>query len=125
MSWPLGVQTFTMRVNYNESNGLPDPTGGPTDDGYIAVAVKSVPQDPLCCTGPNVTDDGAPPPGADAGYLPLCCGFSRELFLFVWTAPVSCAVNHIRHVIFTGRLHAPVLTIRSCWCKQRAGSSMP
>ena len=48
-----------MRVDYNQSDGLPDPAPGPTDDGYIAVAVNSVPQDPLCCTGPNITDDGA------------------------------------------------------------------
>src|SRR5665811_423542 len=54
------AQTFTMRVNYNGSVDLPDPSPGPTDDGYIAVAVKSVPQDPLCCTGLNVTDGGLP-----------------------------------------------------------------
>ena len=32
---------------------------GPTDDGYIAVAVKSMPQDPLCCMGLNTSVPGA------------------------------------------------------------------
>ena len=52
-------QTYTMMVNYNDSNGRPDPTTGPTDDGYIAVAVKSTPQDPLCCMGLNTSVPGA------------------------------------------------------------------
>lgn len=48
-----------MAVNGNDT-GLPDPSPGPTDDGYIAVAVKSVPQDPFCCSGPEKEEDGAP-----------------------------------------------------------------
>lgn len=31
---------------------------GPTDDGYISVALKSTPQDPFCCSGPNKTELG-------------------------------------------------------------------
>lgn len=46
-----------MAVNGNDT-GLPDPSPGPTDDGYIAVAVKSVPQDPFCCDGPERQEDG-------------------------------------------------------------------
>lgn len=53
------IQTYTMMINSNDSNGRPDPTPGPTDDGYIAVAVKSMPQDPLCCAGQGTTEDGA------------------------------------------------------------------
>lgn len=52
------MQTFMMVINGNDT-GLPDPSPGPTDDGYIAVAVKSVPQDPLCCGGPEKLEDGA------------------------------------------------------------------
>lgn len=55
----LFAQTFMMAMNGNDT-GFPDPSPGPTDDGYIAVAVKSVPQDPFCCSGPNTTEDGAP-----------------------------------------------------------------
>ena len=55
----LSAQTFMMAVNGNDT-GLPDPSPGPTDDGYIAVAVKSVPQDPFCCGGPDKQEDGAP-----------------------------------------------------------------
>ena len=47
-----------MAVHEHETS-LPDPSPGPTDDGYIAVAVKSVPQDPLCCGGPDLQEDGA------------------------------------------------------------------
>jgi hypothetical protein len=91
------AQTLTMRVNYNGSVDLPDPSPGPTDDGYIAVAVKSVPQDPLCCTGLNVTDGEIYflrvfcHPGI---LLPLCEGHARpQLHLF----PPSPAVPSSRH----------------------------
>lgn len=53
------VQTFMMAIEPNNTN-LPDSNPGPTDDGYIAVAVKSVPQDPFCCSGPNKDDLGTP-----------------------------------------------------------------
>ena len=33
-------------------------TPGPTDDGYISVALKSTPQDPFCCSGPDKTELG-------------------------------------------------------------------
>ena len=46
-----------MAVEPNNTD-LPDPNPGPTDDGYIAVAEKSVPQDPFCCSGPNKDDLG-------------------------------------------------------------------
>ena len=46
-----------MAVEPNNTD-LPDPSPGPTDDGYIAVAEKSVPQDPFCCSGPNKDDLG-------------------------------------------------------------------
>ena len=51
------LQTFMMAVEPNNTD-LPDPNPGPTDDGYIAVAEKSVPQDPFCCSGPNKDDSG-------------------------------------------------------------------
>ena len=51
------LQTFMMAVEPNNTD-LPDPSPGPTDDGYIAVAEKSVPQDPFCCSGPNKDDLG-------------------------------------------------------------------
>ncbi|EIE26107.1 hypothetical protein COCSUDRAFT_46497 [Coccomyxa subellipsoidea C-169] len=53
----MHMQTFMMNINGNDT-GLPDPSPGPTDDGYIAVAVKSVPQDPFCCSGPDKQEDG-------------------------------------------------------------------
>jgi hypothetical protein len=57
-SLDMCAQTFMMAV-YENATDLPDPSPGPTDDGYIAVAVKSVPQDPFCCAGPTTLDDGA------------------------------------------------------------------
>ena len=51
------AQTFMMAVEPNNTN-LPDPNPGPTDDGYISVAEKSVPQDPFCCSGPNKDELG-------------------------------------------------------------------
>ncbi|BDA44392.1 probable multicopper oxidase LPR1 homolog 3 at C-terminar half [Coccomyxa sp. Obi] len=53
----MHMQTFMMAVNGNDT-GLPDPSPGPTDDGYIAVAAKSIPQDPFCCEGPDKLEDG-------------------------------------------------------------------
>ena len=49
-----------MAVEPNNTD-LPDPSPGPTDDGYIAVAEKSIPQDPFCCSGPNKDEMGQPP----------------------------------------------------------------
>ena len=46
-----------MAVEPNNTS-LADTNPGPTDDGYIAVALKSVPQDPFCCSGPNKDDLG-------------------------------------------------------------------
>ena len=50
-NFSLSVQTFLMAVEPNNTD-LPDTNPGPTDDGYIAVAEKSIPQDPFCCSGP-------------------------------------------------------------------------
>ena len=56
----LPVQTFMMAVEPNNTD-LPDTSPGPTDDGYIAVAEKSIPQDPFCCSGPNKDEIGQSP----------------------------------------------------------------
>ena len=58
------AQTFMMAVEPNNTD-LPDPSPGPTDDGYIAVAEKSVPQDPFCCSGPNKDELGESCPTTD------------------------------------------------------------
>ena len=70
-----------MNINGNDT-GLPDPSPGPTDDGYIAVAVKSVPQDPFCCSGPDKQEDGAPL----LLSLALFCDFPgvSDIFLRLW-----------------------------------------
>ena len=53
----MSAQTFLMAVEPNNTD-LPDTNPGPTDDGYIAVAEKSIPQDPFCCSGPNKDEIG-------------------------------------------------------------------
>lgn len=88
-----------MNINGNDT-GLPDPSPGPTDDGYIAVAVKSVPQDPFCCAGPDEQEDGARLHSA----LPFLCllvlmaplvqetaGLTRSQQALCWEPYKSCS----------------------------------
>ena len=85
-----------MNINGNDT-GLPDPSPGPTDDGYIAVAVKSVPQDPFCCAGPDEQEDGAHLHSA----LPFLC-------LLVLMAPRAgdCGAHKVTASALLGTLKA-------------------
>ena len=53
------MQTFLMAVESSNSS-VPGRLPGPTDDGYISDALRSVPQDPFCCAGPEKTRLGEP-----------------------------------------------------------------
>jgi len=66
----VSLQTFMMAIEPNNTS-LADTNPGPTDDGYIAVAMKSVPQDPFCCSGPNKDDLGKQ-------HYDLTCTFSDQ-----------------------------------------------
>ena len=53
----MHLQTLLMAVNYDGDGIGQDPTG-PTDDGYISIALASTPQDPYCCKGPTILNNG-------------------------------------------------------------------
>ena len=52
----LHLQTLLMAVN-DDGDGIGQDHTGPTDDGYISIALASTPQDPYCCKGPSILNN--------------------------------------------------------------------